>query len=370
MMNTDRREDDSWCGWLGLGPGNIKIDHVKALINEIMAVSTLLSGFSIGMSAKVTDSAIRSYASFLKSEFFGKDSHYCAFDVPQNLPGSRPLSALPSYDVADPNTKNPANAHCSADTNCWVGHWQTITAAAELGFSPCSMTAEEVQAAYPDYWEKQVMNKVANVQLELGSNTMTIIMTTVMVVSLGSLLRLSLVKRFDSPEAWLARFYPLVVVLAFMPLFNFYNFLQLASRVIRVLWYYCDDYITGQCMVTNTPGFQRTENILMAAGVVVWLLHMSLPRATPPASKSATATAPKADGASIEVRLERLVKMRDAGDLTPAEFTVAKASVLDGSASDAAAPPTTPMSGTGGGGIRLMNLSGTASGSTMVAAAD
>ena len=35
------------CGWFG--PGAMKIDHVKALLNEIMAVSTLLSGFSIGM---------------------------------------------------------------------------------------------------------------------------------------------------------------------------------------------------------------------------------------------------------------------------------------------------------------------------------
>ena len=51
--------------WLNLGPGQMKIDHVKALINEIMAVSTLLSGFSIGMSAKITDAAVRAYAKFL-----------------------------------------------------------------------------------------------------------------------------------------------------------------------------------------------------------------------------------------------------------------------------------------------------------------
>ena len=34
---------------------------------------------------------------------------------------------------------------------------------------------------------------------------------------------------------------------------------SLASRVVRVLWYYCDDYITTECMVTSTPGFEQTE---------------------------------------------------------------------------------------------------------------
>ena len=149
------------------------------------------------------------------------------------------MSTLPAWDTRDPSTPSTTPGYCSAE-GCWIGHWQTLAAAAELGFPACELTAEEVQAQYPDYWERSIEEKVSSVQLEIGRNTMTIIMTTVTVVSLGSLLRPSLVKRFDSPEAWLFRFYPLVVVLACLPLFNFYNFLMLASRVIRVLWYFCD----------------------------------------------------------------------------------------------------------------------------------
>jgi hypothetical protein len=75
---------------------------------------------------------------------------------------------------------------------------------------------------------------------------MFIIMTTVCVAFTGSLLRLSILKRSDTPEAWLRRFYPIVMALAALPLVNFYNFLMLASRVIRVIYHYCDDYISGQ----------------------------------------------------------------------------------------------------------------------------
>ena len=55
-----------------LSPGKVKPDHIKGLIGELMTVSAILSGFSIGMSGKVTDDAIRKYATFLKAEFFGK----------------------------------------------------------------------------------------------------------------------------------------------------------------------------------------------------------------------------------------------------------------------------------------------------------
>ena len=366
MMSTER-SSESVVSRLGLGPGKIKIDHVKALINEIMAVSTLLSGFSIGMSAKITDAAIHSYARFLKAEFFGKDSHYCTFDVTESLPGSRPLTQLPSYDVANPNQRNADNAYCSSD-RCWVGHWQTISAASELGFAPCSMTAAEVEAAYPDYWERSIMEKVASVQVELGGNTMTIIMTTVLVVSLGSVLRLSLIKRFDAPEAWLARFYPLVVILACLPLFNFYNFLQLASRVMRVLWYYCDDYITTQCMVTNTPGFENMKRLLLAAGTAVWLLHLTIPRTIESTAKTAdTKTAPATEPPSavltVEAKLEKLIKMRSEGHLTLAEFNMAKVKLLEPTVAASTAqravisvPPKGNSPTSSAGGSRLMEM--------------
>jgi hypothetical protein len=70
------------------------------------------------------------------------------------------------------------------------------------------------------------------------------VMTTVVVIMTGSLMRLSLVKRFDSPQPWLRRFYLPLLVLVFLPLYNFYDFLRLASRVVRILWHYCDERIS------------------------------------------------------------------------------------------------------------------------------
>lgn len=51
------------------------------------------------------------------------------------------------------------------------------------------------------------------------------------------------IRRYDSPEAWLRRFYPLLTILVLLPLVNFSNFLMLASRTVRILWYYCDDCV-------------------------------------------------------------------------------------------------------------------------------
>ena len=320
----------------------MKIDHVKALLNEIMAVSTLLSGFSIGMAAKINDGAIRAYATWNKNEFFGKHSHFCTFDIPNSLPGAPTLSSLPSWDAEDPNRHSDTDSYCSVD-GCWVGHWQTLDAAKRLNFTPCSLSASDVRASYPEYWEEAIEQKVASVHLELGRNTMTIIMTTVAVITLGSLLRLSLVKRFDTPEAWLARFYPLLLVLVVLPLFNFSNFLTLASRVIRILWYYCDDYVSTACMVSKTPGFERLERLLLGIGVVVWILHLSLPAAPPKSSSRAGAVGSSAGaGTSIDERLVQLVALRNAGDLTSDEFTAAKAALLSLSVvpSGAAASPS------------------------------
>ena len=160
---------------LGLGPGHMRQADVKVMIGEMMTVSALLSGFAIGMSTKVTDAAIRSYASFLKEEFFGKHSHFCEFERSDSLPQHYKAKGLPpihnSYDV-------PLGDTCNAD-GCWVGHWGTNEAAKELGHEPCSLTAAEVREANPGYWDQYVESKVMDVQIELGYNTMFIIMTTV-----------------------------------------------------------------------------------------------------------------------------------------------------------------------------------------------
>ena len=139
---------------------------------------------------------------------------------------------------------------------CPRADWATNQAANDLGFEPCSLSSTEFKATYPDYWNRMVEEKVASVQIELGRNTMFIIMTTVCVAFTGSLLRLSLLKRSDIPEAWLSRFYPIIMLLACLPLINFYNFLMLASRVIRVIYHYCDDFITTECMITSTPAWE------------------------------------------------------------------------------------------------------------------
>ena len=93
----------------------------------------------------------------------------------------------------------------------------------------------------------------------------------------GSLLRLSIIKKSDTPKAWMKRFYPLVVMLACLPLINFYNFLMLASRVIRIIYHYCDDFVTESCMVTSTPAWERLLNGLMTIAGVCLVLHLTLP---------------------------------------------------------------------------------------------
>ena len=65
--------------------------------------------------------------------------------------------------------------------------------------------------------------------------------------------------------------------LVMLPLLNFYNFLQLASRVIRVLFHYCDDYVSGQCMVTATPAWSGLMHALAIIAATITLLHISLP---------------------------------------------------------------------------------------------
>ena len=97
------------------------------------------------------------------------------------------------------------------------------------------------------------------------------------VVFTGTLLRLSIIKKSDTPKAWMNRFYPLVVILACLPLINFYNFLMLASRVIRIIYHYCDDFVSSSCMVTSTPAWERLLNGLMIVAGVVLVLHLTLP---------------------------------------------------------------------------------------------
>lgn len=346
----------SVCRWLGglASPGNMKQSDVKIMIGEMMTVSALLSGFAIGMSTKVTDGQIRSYASFNKAEFLGKHSHLCDFDRRVEVEGGVPPLGNPLH-VPGGNT-------CSAD-GCWGGHYAVPRLAEALGVVPCEMTVGEMKALDPTFWDNMVEEKVLAVQLELGYNTMFIIFTTVCVAFTGSLLRLSIIKRSDCPKTWMRRFYPLVFLLACLPLVNFYNFLNLASRVIRVIYPCahpagsnprgatrcepartgrkrrrtaarrrarlprhadCDDFISGHCMVTATPGW---DWLLYGLGVVFFLVllnHLLLPEADPAGDADGAA----AGAGSPVSQLTELARLKEQGALSDEEFRAAKGAVL------------------------------------------
>jgi len=262
--------------------------------------------------------------------------------VPKDFPGSPEVYELPAWGTGsftdgtlDINAKNPKQAYCSEDNVCWEGHWQTLHAGVNNGFDPCSLTAAEVEQLYPTYWNDIIEEKTAKVQIELGSNTMTIIMTTVTVITLGSLMRLSLVKRFDEPQAWLRRFYVPLCIFVFLPLFNFYDFLLLASRIVRILWHYCDEFITTECMVTKTPGYENMSNLLMYICIGVFCLHMTLPAAVDKAAPVAVASS------DVYAQLEGLVVLFKDGHLTEEEYDLAKAKVL-GAPSSPKSPTKSP----------------------------
>ena len=78
---------------------------------------------------------------------------------------------------------------------------------------------------------------------------MFIIMTTVCVAFVGSLLRLSIIKRSDKPQEGSTGSTRSSSSSRASPR-QFYNFLMLASRVIRIIFYYCDDFVSTECNVT------------------------------------------------------------------------------------------------------------------------
>mmetsp|Transcript_5502 Transcript_5502/g.11916 ORF Transcript_5502/g.11916 Transcript_5502/m.11916 type:complete len:129 (-) Transcript_5502:277-663(-) len=108
-----------------------------------------------------------------------------------------------------------------------------------------------------------------------------------------------------------------------LPLVNFYNFMMLASRVIRVKFHYCDDYITEDCMVTSTWHWECMMRLLMLIGFTVVTMHLSLPM--PKVKKSEAEAKEETEWERVLSRLERLVILRGKGALTPAEFEQQKA---------------------------------------------
>ena len=72
------------------------------------------------------------------------------------------------------------------------------------------------------------------IQIELGENTMIIIWTAIFVTFIGSTLLISLSKRGEITNQWERRFQWLTDIVVLLPLFNFYHFCNLASRVVRI----------------------------------------------------------------------------------------------------------------------------------------
>ena len=77
--------------------------------------------------------------------------------------------------------------------------------------------------------------------------------------------------------ASVTRFNILVNLLYILPLLNFYNFVVLAQRVVKIKFYYCDDYITGKCMVHGTYWWGLMIQVLAMVTVVIVLFHITLP---------------------------------------------------------------------------------------------
>ena len=120
------------------GGATMEQPGIKMLVGEIMTTSALLAGFSMAMTGKITTADVRSYASFLKQEFYGQHSHYCEF-----------VERHPPTSVFGGAPKN-----CS-DTGCWTDNWYTNHAAQTLGFEVCSLSAKETMELYPTWWDDQ-----------------------------------------------------------------------------------------------------------------------------------------------------------------------------------------------------------------------
>ena len=229
--------------------GDETAESVRSLLLHVMTISALITGFGTTMSLSVSNEDIRTYAAWNKEEFFGKHSKFCEHEVPYRLEGAVHWNGRWQcrLEGAIGECKPPLLAQskkdgqCSAD-GCWTGNWQTQQVAIDLQQEVCSMTFDELRAFNSEYVESLVRYKEASVHMELGANTMFIIWATVFVCLVGMLLLISLSKHSESSE-WVRMFSWVVTLMCCVPLFLFYNFLALASRVVKTKFYFCDDFI-------------------------------------------------------------------------------------------------------------------------------
>ena len=258
----------------------VDANHLKSELQNAMKTAALLSGFATAMTFSITGDEIRSYANFIKSEFFGRDSHLCSW-VQRNAV-EEPISAMMGFGGSPrvhqlPNSMDVPNGDACDARNCWLGHWQTNQASKDLDLPLCSVNISVFKARFPAYYADLVEDKVVSVQHELGFYTMAVIMICIIDVFLASLLLFSLGKRSDRPKDWVDKFGYLVMVVQCLPMVIFYNFMQLANRVVRIKLPFCDDFISDTCMVSSTPYFESLLSSLTLLVILVLLMHVSLP---------------------------------------------------------------------------------------------
>ena len=96
----------------------------------------------------------------------------------------------------------------------------------------------------------------------------------------------------------------------------------LCSTVIRVIFYYCDDFITGQCLISATPAWGYLLRFLQGAAAAIWILHITIP--TSPTPAEAKGDASSASNVALSDQLERLARLHEQRLLTADEFALAK----------------------------------------------
>jgi hypothetical protein len=113
-----------------------------------------------------------------------------------------------------------------------------------------------------------VAYKAARIDREIGAVTMWIIWSVCFVQILGTILLISLAGFTKdgltdkgaqrSEHRWAQLMLPFCLTIYALPVVNFYQFLRLASRLVKVKFHHCDDDITELCLSNAALGFEQT----------------------------------------------------------------------------------------------------------------
>jgi hypothetical protein len=130
------------------------------------------------------------------------------------------------------------------------------------------------------YRDELVAYKRSRVDRQLGGDTMRIVWTVVYVEVIGTLLLVSLQGHADHTDVaakatmdrWGYIFSPFMVAMYVLPLTNFFDFLRLASHVIKVKFYFCDDDVSDACLISGTETFDKyLSDLKLLCGIIIGL---------------------------------------------------------------------------------------------------